>query len=102
MNFPPSAQGRYLFQRARAPQGPLGSGGVQSVVNSACGRAGMAPFGSHRLRHTVATQMLAAGAGLPEVAQLLRHRSLMTTAGYAKVDRVALRDLALPWPGGAS
>jgi len=45
--------------------------------------------------------MLAAGAGLPEVAQLLRHRSIMTTAGYAKVDRVVLRDLALPWPGGA-
>lgn len=98
----PLTQDRYLFQRARAPQGRLGVSAVKCVVRQGCRRAGMAPFGAHRLRHTVATQMLAAGAGLPEVAQLLRHRSLMTTAGYAKVDRVALRDLALPWPGGAS
>jgi Site-specific recombinase XerD len=98
----PRSEDRCLFQRTRAPHGPLGVSGVKSVVRNACLRAGLPPFGGHRLRHTVATQMLAAGAGLPEVAQLLRHRSIMTTAGYAKVDRVVLRDLALPWPGGAS
>jgi integrase/recombinase XerD len=98
----PRSEDRHLFQRTRAPHGPLGVSGVKSVVRNACLRAGLLPFGGHRLRHTVATQMLAAGAGLPEVAQLLRHRSVMTTAGYAKVDRVVLRDLALPWPGGAS
>lgn len=97
----PRSEDRSLFQRTRAPHGPLGVSGVKSVVRNACLRAGLHPFGGHRLRHTVATQMLAAGAGLPEVAQLLRHRSIMTTAGYAKVDRVVLRDLALPWPGGA-
>ena len=37
-----------------------------------------------------------------EVAHVLRHRSLLTTAIYAKVDRLALRDLARPWPGGAA
>jgi len=33
---------------------------------------------------------------------VLRHRSLATSAIYAKVDRAALRDLARPWPGGAA
>jgi site-specific recombinase XerD len=46
--------------------------------------------------------MLRAGASLPEIAQVLRHRQLKTTAIYAKVDRAALRSLALPWPGGAA
>jgi integrase/recombinase XerD len=46
--------------------------------------------------------MLRAAAGLPEVAQVLRHASLATTAIYAKVDRAALRSLAQPWPGGAA
>ena len=46
--------------------------------------------------------MLRAGATLPEVGQVLRHRSLLTTAIYAKVDREALRTIARPWIGGAA
>jgi len=42
--------------------------------------------------------LLRAGASLPEVAQVLRHHSISTTAIYAKVDHLALRELALPWP----
>jgi len=61
---------------------------------------------AHRLRHTAATAMLRAGSPLPEVAQVLRHRSLLSTAIYAKVDRDALAVLARPWPldtaGGVS
>jgi len=44
--------------------------------------------------------MLSGGASLPEIAQVLRHRSLGTTAIYAKVDREALRSLCRRWPGG--
>ena len=59
-------------------------------------------LGSHRLRHTAGTQLLQAGASLPEVAEVLRHRTVAeTTAIYAKVDHLALRGLATPWPGGA-
>ena len=32
----------------------------------------------------------------------LRHQSIDTTAEYAKVDRIALSRLALPWPGSES
>lgn len=98
----PRVQSRRLFVSVRAPFGDLSSVGVRGVVGYACDRAGIARFAAHRLRHTVATELLRAGASLPDVGQVLRHRSLSTTAIYAKVDRAALRELALPWPGGSA
>ena len=76
--------------------------GVTAVVIRACKRAGIAPVGAHRLRHTIASELLRRGAPLPEIGQLLRHQSIDTTAEYAKVDRIALSRLALPWPGSES
>ena len=93
---------RQAFLSARAPAGPLSASAIKAVVRAACVRAGVAPVGAHRLRHTAATQMLRAGASLPEIAQVLRHRKLETTAIYTKVDREALRRLARPWLGGAA
>ena len=60
------------------------------VVFDAAQRAGLGKVHAHRLRHTAATAMLRAGSPLPEVGQVLRHRSALTTAIYAKVDRDAL------------
>jgi site-specific recombinase XerD len=57
---------------------------------------------AHRLRHTAATEMLRAGASLSDVGQVLRHRSALSTATYAKVDRIALRQIARPWPRGGA
>jgi len=99
---PASAEGRGLFVRVKAPHRPLTPGGVTNVVVAAGRRAGLGQIAAHRLRHTAATEMLRAGATLPEIGQVLRHRSLLTTAIYAKVDREALRSLARPWPGGAA
>jgi site-specific recombinase XerD len=94
----------HLFLRARAPLGPLtgGDGAIGLLVRRACRRAGLPPVGVHRLRHTVATEALRAGAPLEEIASLLRHRHHATTAIYAKVDFLRLRELARPWPGSAS
>jgi len=90
---------RALFLRACAPDGPMSAGSVVMVPRSASRRAGLPVVGAHRLRHTAASQMLRHGASLPEIAQVLRHRSESTTALYAKLDRAAL-DLAVrPWPG---
>jgi site-specific recombinase XerD len=90
---------REVFLRVCAPLRGLSPDGVGEVVRAASERAGLGSFGSHRLRHTAATQMLQAGASLPEVAQVLRHRTVATTVIYAKVDHLALRELATPWPG---
>jgi len=57
--------------------------------------------GAHQLRHTVAVELLRAGAPMSEISELLRHRRPATTAIYAKVDRRALGSLARPWPVGA-
>jgi site-specific recombinase XerD len=89
---------RALFLRADAPLG-LSAGSVADVVRRACVRAGMPSVGPHRLRHSAATAMLRAGASLDEVGQVLRQRDAAVTAHYAKVDFVALRQLATPWPG---
>jgi integrase/recombinase XerD len=93
-----------LFLKARAPFGPLtgGAGAIGMLVSTACSRAGLEPVGAHRLRHTVATDVLRAGAPLEEVASLLRHRRHATTVLYAKVDWERLRELARPWPGSLS
>lgn len=91
-----------VFLRARAPHGLMSSGTVQNLVHTACDRAGVPRVGAHRLRHTVATAALRAGAPLPEVAQLLRQRHLSSTTIYAKLDRTALASLARRWPGSAS
>lgn len=101
---PATALDRSLIVRVRAPHHGLTSGGITQIVFAAAARAGLGPMHSHRLRHTAATQMLRAGASLEEVGQVLRHRQVLTTAIYAKVDRDALRQLARPWPetGGRS
>lgn len=92
---------REVFLRACAPLRGLTPDGVSEVARAASERAGLGSFGSHRLRHTAGTQLLQAGASLPEVAEVLRHHTIATTAIYAKVDHLALRDLATPRPGGA-
>ncbi|MPY81671.1 MAG: tyrosine-type recombinase/integrase, partial [Actinophytocola sp.] len=92
----PECETRSVFTTLRPPGRPLSPGAIGHVVGSACQSAGL---GAHRLRHTLATAMLRAGASLPEVGQVLRHRSARSTAIYAKVDEVALRPLARPWPG---
>ncbi len=96
---PATAEGRTVFVRVRAPHQALSSTAVTNVVWAAGQRAGLGQLGAHRLRHTAATQMVRAGVPLPEVGQVLRHRLLLTTAIYAKVDREGLRLLARPWPG---
>jgi site-specific recombinase XerD len=80
----------------------LTNGGVTQVVNAAAHRAGLGTIFAHRLRHSAATAMLSAGASLAEIGQVLRHRSVLTTAIYAKVDVEALRGLAMPWPQEAA
>lgn len=93
---------RSVFLRTLAPWQALSPTGVTTVVYRACDRAGLARIGAHRLRHTAASEMLRAGAPLSEIAQVLRHQSMSTSAIYAKVDHGRLGTLARPWSGGAA
>jgi integrase/recombinase XerD len=97
---PADALGRTVFVRVRAPHRTLTGPGVGKIVHGAAERVGLRIY-AHQLRHTVASEMLRAGAALPEIGQVLRHRHPETTAIYAKVDRDALRQIARPWPGAA-
>jgi len=98
----PHAGTRTVVLRAIAPAVALTPTGITWVVYAACDRAGVPRVGAHRLRHTLASEMLHAGASLVEVGQVLRHAAVGTTAIYAKVDFAALRPLALPWPAGVA
>lgn len=89
---------RAVFLTAVAPIRPLTGDGVALVVRRACARAGVAPIGPHRLRHTLATETLRAGAPMAEVAQLLRHADQATSSIYAAADVAAVAALARPWP----
>lgn len=95
---PADAEGRSVFVRVHAPHRPLTTSGVTMIVFDGAQRAGLPRMHAHRLRHTAATAMLHGGAPLAEVGQVLRHRSAMSTAIYAKVDHAALAVLARPWP----
>ncbi|MHC4137780.1 MAG: site-specific integrase [Planctomycetota bacterium] len=100
---PQDCYSRRFFIRRRAPRrGFASSVAVCTIVRRALERAGITSprKGAHLLRHSLATEMLRKGASLVEIGEILRHRSMDTTAIYAKVDLVALRALAQPWPSG--
>lgn len=95
---PATAQGRTVFVRVQAPHRELTNGGVTQAVFAAGQRGGVGAVYAHRLRHTAATRMLAAGGSLFEVGEVLRHQRPGTTAIYAKVDLARLRTIVRPWP----
>jgi site-specific recombinase XerD len=89
---------RTVFLTVLPPYRELTSHGLGSIVLRSCRRAGVAECGPHVLRHSLASALLAAGASLTDVGEVLRHVDARTTAIYAKVDRTALAVLARPWP----
>ena len=94
----PPTMSRQVFILAVAPRAAISTKTVAGVVRCACERVGLAPIGPHRLRHTLATEMLRGGGSLAEVGQVLRHQHQETTSIYAKVDLGSLTTLARPWP----
>ena len=95
----PSSGERRVFLRCHAPHiGLAGTGALRSLIARACQRAGLPYASPHRLRHTLATDLLRGGATLSEIGLILGHRSSTATAVYAKVDDARLRTLARPWP----
>ena len=97
----PKALVRQVFVRHRRLQGTAVSASVvRGVMALAYDKVpGCEQWtGTHVLRHTVATRLLSRGANFKEIADLLGHRCLNTTAIYAKVNLPSLIAVALPWP----
>lgn len=99
----PQTSNRAIFVRHVAPYDePLEKDVVRRAVLAGYRRCGWTRTGVHVLRHSVASRLLRTGAPMKDIADVLRHRSLDTSAIYAKVDLTKLAAVALPWPGSAS
>jgi len=100
----PSVQSPHVFLTVIAPWEPITRFVVKHAAAQAIKRAGVdAPsFGAHVLRHSAATGLLRQGASLQVIGEVLRHRSVETTAHYAKVDTGLLQEVTVPWPGEPS
>ena len=99
----PKTRNRAVFVRHQTPRGePVGPDLVRKAIRQAFAHAGLPYTRSHLLRHSMANRLLAGGASLKEVADVLRHRSLNATMIYAKLDSRNLAEVALAWPGSAA
>ncbi|MEK1947752.1 MAG: site-specific integrase [Ensifer adhaerens] len=98
----PATSNRAIFVRHVAPYDePITTKSVKRAVLAGYRRCGWTRTGVHILRHSMASRLLRTGAPMKEIADILRHRSLDTSAIYAKVDLTNLAAVALPWPGSA-
>jgi integrase len=96
----PLCKSRAVFVYQRAPLGEaVTTKTVHGAMARAFARAGLPWRGTHVLRHTAAARLLQAGCSIKAIADVMRHRSIDTTAIYTKVDLPHLIPVALPWPG---
>ncbi len=93
----PAALDRAVFVRMRAPRHMMATSAISGIVARLSGVAGIEPIYAHRLRHTAAMDVLAAGGSLAEAKELLGHVYTATTMAYAKVDLRSLRELVVPF-----
>jgi integrase/recombinase XerD len=99
MQDPRSPAQRVFLSYAR-PVKPFSSGGsISRIVRSRLEQSGLkltGSVGAHLLRHNLATQLVRQQRPINEVADLLGHRSIDTTAIYVEVALPQLSDVALP------
>ena len=89
--YPPSNDAP-LFRGARG--GPLNPAIIRRSVRGARSRLGLAERTTpHALRHSFATHLLAGGADLRSLQELLGHASLTSTQIYTAVDSAYLLDV---------
>jgi site-specific recombinase XerD len=86
-----------VFVRMTAPRQMMTPSAISGITARLSDLAGIHPVYAHRLRHTAAMGVLAAGGTLTEAKELLGHVHTGTTMAYAKVDLASLRELVVPF-----
>jgi site-specific recombinase XerD len=100
LDYRPLMHNDAVFLTTIAPIKGLSYQAVGKIATQAIQRAHVETprHGSHVLRHSAATQMLRQGVPLWAIGAVLRHASVETTLGYAKVDFPLLEQVVRPWP----
>ncbi len=81
-----------LFVSAISPHTRLGKTSLEKIIKDLGERAGInRPVFPHLLRHTFATDLLAHGAKIDQVSQMLGHKQIDTTKIYAKTSTEMMR-----------
>ena len=96
----PVSTNRTVFLRHCAPFEPFAAeNNLATIMRDALRRVGLADRpgrrGLYLFRHTLATQLLAAGQPLKAIADVLGHASTQTTYGYVRVEVDGLRSVAI-------
>ena len=82
--------GRLLLSRTGRPINRIV---VWQIISRLARRAGLRGVHPHTLRHSFATHLLAGGADLRVVQELLGHSNIKTTQIYTHVDRTRLKEV---------
>lgn len=95
----PGTRALFLPAGREADGTAVTSAQVVRAVKLLAEKAGVTGYhGAHSIRRAVATGMVAGGASVKVVADVLGHESVQTTMRYLRVDMAALSKACSPWP----
>jgi site-specific recombinase XerD len=84
------AKGLFLVQKGPLTGKPISVRGIQKRMESYA-RKSQVKVSCHQLRHTMATQLLNADAGLATIQDLLGHGQITTTQRYCRVSNLKVQ-----------
>ena len=84
------AKSVFLVEKGTYKGKPISVRGIQKRMEYYAKKAGV-KASCHRMRHTMATQLLNADADIVAIQELLGHTKLSTTERYSKVSNVKVR-----------
>lgn len=101
LKYRPISESRSLFLRIGKNSGKsMDTEGVRSVIRFVFTKVGITDYwkGPHSYRRSMGSKLYNAGNGIKEIADILGHECITSTAIYAKVDIDGLRSIAVDWP----